>query len=218
MRHLALTLPLLALSPAAGAADPAVDLDGLGLGPKIVGPVGPEVNVSLTDGPDTLGDLESSVACPGDYSACAPSTDPGGTIYTYIHRVTPGADTDNDAPFPAPGPALAFDGVREFRLNFSAAGFTGLAGYSFKDAAAALGGGGAFGVERRDDGSLVWTVSGGDGWDSGETVTFFWQTTQPPSGPKGQYALSNGKRTAIGNGPLPAPVTVAGPPTLARLD
>ncbi len=221
MRFSSSALPLLGLlalnaGAAGGVPITAVDLDSLSLGPKIVGPVGPEVNVSLAAGANNLGDLISSVACPDGFSACTPPSNPAGTIYTYVHTVTPGADTTNDPPFPAPGPVSAFDGASEFRLNFPASGFTGVAGYRFSDAVAVLGASGAFTIERLPDGSLTWTVANGD-WDTGETVSFFWQTTQPPSGPSGQYALSNGATTATGNGPLPTPVAVAGPPTLALL-
>ncbi|MEM6400853.1 MAG: exosortase, PEP-CTERM interaction domain protein, partial [Cyanobacteria bacterium P01_D01_bin.116] len=67
----------------------------------------------------------------------------------------------------------------------------------------------SFDIEQLDDGSLAWTLSGGAAWDTNssnpETVTFFWQTTQAPSGPGGIYIASNNSTSGRGNGPLPTP-------------
>ncbi|MEO1560514.1 MAG: exosortase, PEP-CTERM interaction domain protein, partial [Cyanobacteria bacterium J06632_19] len=100
--------------------------------------------------------------------------------------------------------------VQEFSLGFDAAGFNGVAGYSFSQAENALGSDGSFNIEQLDDGSLAWTLSGGEGWNTNssnpETITFFWQTTQAPSGPGGTYIASNNITSGSGNGPLPTPV------------
>lgn len=199
------------LGLAAGSADALniapTNLDSLNVGAKIVGPVGPTVDTTLvnTDG-DGLGDLTSSVSCPAGFTACLPPTNPANTIYTYIHEVTPGVDFLNDAPFPSPATTLPFNGVREFSLTFAAEGFTGVAGYSFSQATAALGAGNGFTIQQLADRSLNWRVNQDTGWDTGETVSFFWQTTQAPSGPGGIYSIANPLDSGLANGPLPRPL------------
>ncbi|MEO1378442.1 MAG: exosortase, PEP-CTERM interaction domain protein, partial [Cyanobacteria bacterium J06635_10] len=168
------------------------NFDDLNLGATIVGPVGPEVETSLVNSSNQgLGDLTSSVSCPPGFTSCVPPENPQGTIYTYVHQVTPGVDFPNDAPFSEPENAIAFNNVQEFSLGFNASGFNGVAGYSFSEAQNAIGSDASFDIEQLDDGSLAWTLSGGEAWDTNssnpETVTFFWQTTQAPSGPGGTY-------------------------------
>lgn len=189
----------------------ATNFDDLNLGATIVGPLGPEVETSLVNPSNQgLGDLTSSVSCPPGFTSCVPPENPQGTIYTYVHQVTPGVDFPNDAPFPAPDNAIAFNNVNEFSLGFNASGFNGVAGYSFSQAENALGSDGSFDIKQLEDGSLRWTVSGGEGWNTNtlnpETITFFWQTSQPPSGPGGTYIASNNITNGSGNGPLPVPV------------
>lgn len=204
---------LLAREATAASITPT-NFDDLNLGALIVGPVGPEVETSLVDADNQgLGDLESGVFCPAGFTSCVPPENPEGTIYTFVHRVTPGVDFPNDPPFPLPEETIAFNEVTEFGLGFDASGFTGNAGFSFSEAEAALGEEGSFEIEQLDDGTIVWTVSGGEGWDTDtanpETVTFFWQTTQPPSGPGGTFLASNDTTTGSGAGPLPVPVQSA---------
>lgn len=192
----------------------ATDLDSLNIGAKIVGPVGPDVEVSLinADG-DSVGDLRSSVSCPDGFATCAPPNNPAGTIYTYTHTVTPGVDNPNDAPFPNPPTVLAFDDVIGFSLGFGAVGFNGVAGYSFNEATNADI---TFDLEFTALGELNWTTNS-DGWDTGEAVTFFWQTTQPPSGPGGTFNVSNADGTASGRGPLPSALPVSEPAALGLI-
>lgn len=193
--------------PAAAVTVTATDLDGLDLGATIVGPVGPTVETTLTNAAgDGIGDLISSVSCPVGFTTCTPPTNPAGTIYTYVHRVTPGVDLPNDPPFPSPSTILPLDNVREFRLNFGAAGFNGVAGYSFGEASTALNSGTEIGIEQLDDGSLVWSLPDNSGWGTNEVLTFFWQTTQPPSGPGGNYGIANDEQSGTAQGPLPVPV------------
>jgi hypothetical protein len=197
---------ILAVGHAGAVPIAATDLDTLILGAKIVGPVGPEVNTSLVDANgNSLGDLSGSVSCPAGFGTCQPPSNPSGTIYTYVHEVTPGVDFPNDAPFPQPPVVMPFEDVTDFSLGFDAAGFIGVAGFSFSDAEAALGMGGAFNIELLSNGSLQWTANGA-GWGTGERNTFFWQTTQPPSGPGGVYTASNGMDSGTGAGPLPTAV------------
>ncbi|MEL6816148.1 MAG: exosortase, PEP-CTERM interaction domain protein [Cyanobacteria bacterium J06598_3] len=204
----------LAAQQAQAAAFAPTDLDSLALGAKIVGPVGPEVETTfVNDSGDGIGDLVSSVSCPAGFSSCLPPTNPAGTLYTYIHQVTPGVNFPNDPPFPAPGVILPVEGVEAFRLNFPAAGFNGVAGYSFAEAATALGESNSLTVEEAGDGSLVWRAPADAGWDTNETISFFWQTTQNPSGPGGIYGLLGDGQSGTANGPLPTPVVVAPPAT-----
>tara|TARA_R110002153_G_C13283207_1_gene494281 strand:- start:134 stop:826 length:693 start_codon:yes stop_codon:yes gene_type:complete len=184
------------------------DYDVLDFGAKITGPVGPEVEVSLINSAgDSVGDLLSSVSCPEGFTACIPANNSPGIIYTYAHTVIPGVDKENDAPFPNPPTVLPFDDVQTFSLGYEAVGFNGIAGYSFSNAATANVG---FDIELNDAGELVWS-STSDEWDSAEEITFFWQTTQAPSGPGGIYSINNLNGTASGIGPVPTALPVPEP-------
>ncbi len=195
--------------PAAAVSVTSIDLDGLNLGATIVGPVGPTVDTTLTNtSGEGVGDLISSVSCPSGFTVCAPPNNPAGTIYTYRHQVTPGVDFPNDAPFPSPSTILPLTDVGTFRLNFSAEGFNGVAGYSFSDAANALNDGVEITTTQNNDGSIAWDLSDGSGWDTNESITFFWQTTQPPSGPGGSYGIANASQIGTAQGPLPIPVSL----------
>ncbi|MBF2017824.1 MAG: exosortase, PEP-CTERM interaction domain protein [Rivularia sp. T60_A2020_040] len=206
-------LTLLSLFPqkANAASIIATNFDNLSLGAAIVGPVGPFVETSLINANNQgLGDLKSGVFCPAGFTSCVPPQNPQGTIYTYVHQVTPGVDFPNDAPFPFPENIIPFNDVSQFSLGFNASGFNNVVGYSFSQAENALGSDGKFKIKQLDDGKLIWTVSGGEGWNTNtsnpETITFFWQTTQPPSGPGGTYIASNNNTLGSGAGPLPIPV------------
>ncbi|KFI22165.1 hypothetical protein HW44_10825 [Nitrosococcus oceani] len=194
------------------------DLDGLALGAMIAGPVGPEVETTFVDTTGNgIGDLSSSVSCPSGFASCVPSTNPPGALYTYQHAITPGIDLPNDPPFPSPSTVLAFDGADRFSLGFPAAGFVGIAGYSFSDADSVLVAGTSIIIEYLPDNRLEWRLSPGAGWDTGETIRFFWQTTQPPSGPGGQYTLGS-TMTGTAAGPQPIPIaTVPSPATFGLL-
>ena len=188
------------------------DLSGLSLGAKIVGPVGPEVETTIAfdDGGTITGiaDLASSVSCDDRFAADCSAAAVAGTddvVYTYVHTVVPGVDFPNDPPFPAPDVVVPLDDATEFRLSFPAHGFNGVAGYDFAEATAAVGAT-PFTILQLTDDALVWSVPDGSGWDTGEPITFFWQTSQRPVGPGGIYAATNGTLAGTGNGPLPAPV------------
>lgn len=184
------------------------NLDDLDLGATIVGPVGPEVETTLLNGAGQgIGDLISSVSCPTGFMTCLPPSNPAGTLYTYVHQVIPGVDLPNDAPFPNPPDVIPFDNVGSFSLGFTAYGFNGVAGVSFSQANAANV---SFDIDLSDTGLLTWN-SNSDDWDSGEVMTFFWQTTQAPSGPGGQYLISDNATSGSGAGPLPIPIMVAEP-------
>ncbi|MEO0378615.1 MAG: exosortase, PEP-CTERM interaction domain protein [Cyanobacteria bacterium P01_A01_bin.17] len=193
--------------PAAAVTVTATDLDSLSLGPTIVGPVGPTVDTTfITADERGIGDFMSSVSCPAGFTVCTPPTNPAGTIYTYRHQVTPGIDLPNDPPFPSPNSLLPLSNTRDFQLDFGAAGFNGVAGYSFSDAEAALNDGVEIRIEQLDDGRLAWRLPENSGWDTNESLTFFWQTTQSPSGPDGSYTLASESELGSAQGPLPVPV------------
>lgn len=181
------------------------DLDSLRLGSKIEGPVGPEVETSFvnTSG-NGVGDLSSSVSCPREISDnCTPSENPLGTLYTYVYEVTPGVDLPNDEPFPQPNRLQPFERVESFQLNFPAVGFNGVAGYSFSEAEEATEEE-TLVIEISPDGSLIWRLPPEVAWEDGETISFFWQTTQPPVGPNGSYGLAGDGRLSGAVGPLPS--------------
>ncbi|MEO1387564.1 MAG: exosortase, PEP-CTERM interaction domain protein [Cyanobacteria bacterium J06634_6] len=200
-------LPFSAQVSAQAATLTVTDFDQLVLGAKIVGPVGPEVETTfLNDAGDGIGDLSSSVSCPAGFAACVPPENPAGTIYTYVHEVTPGVDLPNDAPFPNPAVVIPVDDAAGFRLNFVPAGFNGVVGYSVSEAEAALGAGNLPAVSETLDGNLVWRVPDLSEWNQGEKITFFWQTTQNPSGPGGSYGVFGPDGTGSAAGPLPTPI------------
>ena len=140
----------------------------------------------VSDG-QTIAEVASYVACPEGVTACDPATLPSDTIYTYVHRVTPG------------------EGVASatlFRTARPAAGFANGVGYDEAQAAAALGSNGQIDVEA-DNGSLVWRVIGGDGWKAGEPITFYWQSTIAPAASPDAYLVGMDGSLAIGSGPFP---------------
>ena len=169
-----------------GDAMETTDLNDITLGAKIEGPQGPEPSGPLV-GPDgkELGTISSYVACPEGMDVCLPEEAPDGTIYTYVHTIDPTARA-----------------VR-FRSASPVYGFNGTAGFDKLQAGATLGGDVL--VEMRcDKGALVWSVSGGAGWQ--EPVRFFWQSTLPPAGPapKGYVMVAETGGRALGPGPAPA--------------
>ncbi|GAA3960517.1 hypothetical protein GCM10022278_18290 [Allohahella marinimesophila] len=118
----------------------------------------------------------------------------------------------NDPPFPEPVTVVDFDGVELFELGFEAYGFNGVAGYDFSEADLA---GVNFSIDQGASGSLAW-IADGQGWGTGEAITFFWQSTQAPAGPGGLYSISNPTGSGAGAGPVPVATVVPEPlmPTL----
>ena len=179
----------------------------LKLGPKIEGPQGTEVeDIPMFEGRE-LYRIESYVACPGadpdvsgedngaapaatpiDDGVCDPATRPAGTIYTYVHQVTPLEGSD--------GPATAF------RMTAPATGFDNTVGFDRAQAEAALGEGYTVDIEIENR-RLVWRIEKSDGWNAGETMTFFWRSTLPPEGPGEGYCLDTAEGCADATGPLP---------------
>lgn len=183
----------------------------------VVGPVGPTVDSGLNTADANYGDFSGGAACPEGFVTCDPSTNPVGTIYTYAQTVTLGLNTiENDVPpSGAPLPADIFLNASDpqdpgfvlfYSLNFVPAGFTGVAGYDFAQARAADV---SFNIFETNTG-LLWNTVGD--WTTGETITFFFESTQAPAGPGGVYSIGFADEVASARGPiptsLPAPVPV----------
>ncbi|MBX7526705.1 hypothetical protein [Qipengyuania vesicularis] len=181
----------------------AADLDLSTLGARIVGPQGPEVRTTLSAGNREIGKMVSFVACPEGTSECKPGQMPEDTIYTYVHQVTL-SESEAANEQPAEGPEVVESPPTLFRMTGKAHGFNRAVGYSSAQALAALGGEDAISITS-DDGHLIWRVVEGDGWTPGTTITFWWQSTQPPVGPADAYLLEVDGNQAVARGPYPAP-------------
>ena len=219
MKRLTLALPLLALAACGSEPEPApsptpsqtpvgprtlvaAGFDDQDLGPRIVGPDGPEVTASLTFEGREIGEVVSYVACPAppapddeadlvpveEGDECDPAAQVEGALFTYVHRVTPGEGMDGQ--------------VLSFRTSRPATGFANTIGFDREEAAAALGEDYDIGVSI-DNGALIWRIERGDGWDAGETITLFWQGTLPPEGPSEAYELETAEGRARVDGPFP---------------
>jgi hypothetical protein len=161
------------------------DFAALALGAKIAGS---ETDGMFVSDGQTLAEVKSYVACPEGTAVCDPKGLPADTVYTYVHRVTPGKGVAS---------------TTLFRTARPASGFANGVGYDNAQAAAALGPDGQIDVEA-DNGSLVWRVIGGDRWKAGEPITFYWQSTLPPAGKTDAYLVETDGSVAIGSGPFPA--------------
>ena len=197
--------PVADISPDA-PSDPrnlvAADFGELELGARIEGPVGPEVEASIISDGRSIGDIVSYVACPAEYDECDPEDLPEGTVYTYVHTIRPGVDDPNDPPFQRPVGLDEVTAATVFETVRQASGFNGSIGYDREQVAKALGPDGVIRVQD-DNGALAWRVVGGDGWQTGEPITFFWQSTLPPEGPAEAYALRADEKIAMASGPFP---------------
>ena len=178
------------------------DFASLTLGGTVQGPLGPEVEASLAADGVAIADIASRVQCPEGIDPCDPDTAEEGTIYTYIYEVRPGFDGPNDPPFEMPETVRPIQSASSFALAFPAHGFTGVAGYSVYDAGDVLAEGFVASISCVDN-QIIWSFPEESGWSTGETITFFWQTTQPPSGPDGEYRFVGDELEATGPGPLP---------------
>ena len=226
MKQIFAAVSILALAACSQADDPPTDLevattDGeaealdrnieagdfadLAVNPKIVGPQGPEVEAALSNAEGNFADMRSYVTCEAQGDACDPATAPEGTVYTYVHVVIPGEDNDASSGSGEANDSSDVERATMFRMTRPATGFTGTAGYSKAEAMAAVGAK-ADVVITCDEGALVWTVNGGDGgdqWEQGEPLTFWWQSTVPPAGPANAYSVEANYTQASGDGPYP---------------
>ena len=180
----------------------AADFGELELGARIEGPVGPEVEASITADGRSIGDIVSYVTCPDEYDECDPEDVPDGTVFTYVHIVTPGVDEPNDPPFNRPVGLDEVEAATVFSTVRQASGFTGAIGYDRAQARKALGEDGVIQTSS-DNGTLQWRVVGGNGWQTGEPITFFWQSTLPPAGPAEAFSLRADEKIAMASGPFP---------------
>ena len=172
------------------------DLGQLVLGARIEGPEGPETSGTFAIDGETLAEVVSYVACPEGLDPCEPETAPEGTVYTYVHRVTP---------------TEGVKGATLFRTSRTATGFANVIGFDKAEAVDVLGEDGEIDVAS-DNGALVWRVIGGDGWTAGETLTFYWQSTIAPKGSREAFQFEADGVSAIGTGPFPPrEVPVEGP-------
>ena len=186
------------------------DLGALVLGPRIEWPQGPEVTGTFAVDGETIAEVVTYVACPapanvdendpslqGEFATeCHPETREPGTVYTYVHRVTP---------------TEGVEGATLFRTSRTATGFANVIGFDKAEAVDVLGEDGQIDVAS-DNGALVWRVIGGDGWTAGETLTFYWQSTIAPEGSREAFQFEADGVSAIGTGPFPPrEVPVEGP-------
>lgn len=179
----------------------AINFDELELGAKIVGPLGPEVKANL-EGTDVMaGSAVSYVACPSTMEECNPKTAPESTIFTFVHTIYPGSKSDVSE---NTNIKIA-KSASSFFMNKPSVGFTGVSGYSFSQAEAALGSKGKV-IITCNDNALNWSIDNADNdWESGEPITFFWKSTLPPKGPDIAYTLTTDLVEGLGKGPYPDP-------------
>jgi hypothetical protein len=113
-------------------------------------------------------------------------------LYTYVHKVFP---------------AFGQDDNERFATEFAPAGFTGVAGWSFLDAAGAGGAGNFtdFNITQSGANFIRWTTNGGlvDLWDGLEPIKFFYVSTKAP-GASNFYNLS-GAQVGTGESYAPTP-------------
>jgi hypothetical protein len=190
------------------------------LGAKIAGPQGPDPEFAVIADGQVVAKIVSHVACPptrtadgdplpsAETPACDPALAPEGTVYTYVHTITPTAAEPPEAtpaPADAEGEAAAPTDVSPplFRMTRAAPGFKGAVGYDLKQAEAALGARDPITVTL-DNGRLVWRVTRGAGWKPGAPVTVWWQTTAPPDGPQQAFRLELDGMSHRVRAPFPA--------------
>ncbi|MGX7926024.1 hypothetical protein ACWPMX_05565 [Tsuneonella sp. HG094] len=180
---------------------PAGDLTELRLGGRTA-----ERTTAMANDSGSFADLRSYVACPAGMDPCDPANAPAGTVFTYVFVVYPGGDNNDDTGIGSNNTASDIERATAFRMVMPAHGFTGQAGYAKPEALAAIGPK-ADVVVTCDQGGLIWTVSAGDGgnqWEQKEPLTFYWQTTQPPSGTAKAYVFDADSTFSTGSGAYPA--------------
>ena len=161
----ALGLTMSLLVAQEASAIPVTDLDGMILGAPIAPPL-LDVFSTASGTPPTMGTITNDVYF-----------DASTSLYTYVHEVT--SDLNNNLLFASASPV---------------AGFTGVAGWSFSQAGAALGSGTSADLTIDSiDGQLNWNIEEFNGskawWDMNSPITFFFVSTSPPG--IGNYNLSS---------------------------
>ncbi|WP_375289799.1 hypothetical protein [Qipengyuania sp.] len=197
-------------TPTATVAAPrtlvAADFDPWALGAKIVGPQGTDPEFDVRADGEIFATITSYVACPAQMAECDPEALPEGTKLTYVYTIVPNGPTSPPAPEPS---ATDADGAPKeippafFRTTKPVSGFAATLGYSRDQAAAALGDEDAITVSV-DESQLIWRVTGGSGWKADMPITFWFQTTAAPAGPREAFQLEwNDRRSAV-TAPFPA--------------
>lgn len=190
---------------ALAASIKAGDFTELQLGAKVIGAEGPQVESAFSNAEGNFADVRSYVACPKGVDPCDPNEVPAGTLYTYVYVVTPGEDNDPDRGSGEGPDNSRVERANSFLMTQPAYGFTGAAGYAKPEAKAAMGARGDV-VITCDEGKIVWTLDSGDGgdqWENGEPVTFYWQSTVPPAGAAQAYEIHADYTIAKGKAPYP---------------
>jgi hypothetical protein len=166
----ALMMALMAGTTRADTILPSVDYDTIAVGVLVAGP---HLSDFITPKGADMGDLLGNVYYNED-------TD----LYTYEMTVTP-----------------TVDNIKEWSAGFDVLGFNGVAGYSYSDSAAAGGAGDStdFSVHLDPDGSIDWETNRSNFFfDANESITFFFQSTLPPTEFKA-YTIINGKQGMASN-------------------
>ena len=158
------------------------NLDTFTLGVLIPPPTSDDFITGVTS--DDIGDLNNEVW----FNAAT-------GLYSYVHQVIP---------------ALLQDDNERFATEFAPIGFTGIAGWSFLDAAGAGGTGDDtdFAITESGLAFVRWTHSGAfvDQWDAAEAITFFYVSMRPPGLPNALYNLSGAQvGTGMSYAPTPEP-------------
>jgi len=110
-------------------------------------------------------------------------------LYTYTESVTP-----------------QMNNISEFNTGFSPQGWNGVAGFSFSQANTTGVGSGNINISQDPDGTIDWNLTNPN-FDSGETITFFFQSTLPPG--LGVYNLiDHSVGATISYAPTPEPTTL----------
>jgi hypothetical protein len=177
---LVLVTSLVAARPASAIP---VDLDLWlpGAGELFAGPLDDDFTVAMPP-PTTMGTITNNVYF-------------DGTNYTYVHTVNPSLDNN-----------------QLLNTQFNINGFTGTAGWSFSDAFAAGGAGDDTDFDISDFDQLSWksNIPPGFGWDAGESISFFFVSTRPPTiGDYNLIGLESGTAQSFQPSPVPEPGSIA---------
>ncbi|MXP28906.1 hypothetical protein GRI58_08730 [Porphyrobacter algicida] len=195
----------------------AADYDHSALGAKIDLGIAPDEELPIKDAQGKqIATLLASVACPQDSTQCVPKDMPKGTVYTYLLTITPTPPSLGSPEPIAPletGAASTTPRAENppvlFRLTRAATGFNGAVGYSHSQALDALGSEDAITVNYDTD-EIIWRVTDGSGWEAGMPITFWWQSTVPPTGTAKAYHLEIGGHSAVVDAPFPPPQAASG--------
>ncbi len=178
------------------------DLDLSTLGAKIVGPQGAEVESVFRAGDRRIGKMVSYVACPREVVQCKPDELPEGTVFTYVHRVTLAEASEAKEPQASGGPEVVEAPPTLFRTTRKTTGFNQAVGFSTAEAEAALGDPDAISITM-DNGSLIWRVARGPGWQPGMHDDLLVAIHRAPAGPRRSLSARGRGKSGARRRPLP---------------